>query len=262
MTIICGQTSQSRVIQIFSSGVQLRGLTVDGDCYGDKRGDIGIFVGSQDVQTFISGIKIKYSSVRNMRGECVRMKYFVRDSEISLNSISTCGTDAFYPIPSGSSKNGEGIYIGTSHKIEQRNKNPDTSIDVTNNISIVNNLINTQGNECVDVKEGSHNIRVESNYCLGQREQHAACYRMSGTDSLIKNNKCFGAIGSGVLITTSHSGSDYAKNNSVQSNKITRAGEYGIEDNGNEGNSYCGNSVNSPQIGISNVSIDVTTNCN
>jgi hypothetical protein len=205
-------------------------------------------VGSQDVQTFISGIKIKYSSVRNMRGECIRMKYFVKDSEISMNSISTCGTDAFYPIPSGSSKNGEGIYIGTSHKIEQRNKNPDTSIDVTNNISIVNNLINTQGNECVDVKEGSNNIRIESNYCLGQREQHAACYRISGTASLIKNNKCFGAIGSGVLITTSHSGPNYAKNNTVQSNKITRVGEYGIEDNGNGGNSYCGNSVNSPQI--------------
>ncbi len=65
-----------------------------------------------------------------------------------------------------------------------------------------------------------------------------------------------------MLITTSHSGSNYAKNNSVQSNKITRAGEYGIEDNGNGGNSYCGNSVNSPQIGISNVSIDVTTHCN
>ncbi len=31
-------------------------------------------------------------------------------------------------------------YVGTSHKIEQRNKNPDTAIDDTNNISIVNNL--------------------------------------------------------------------------------------------------------------------------
>jgi hypothetical protein len=261
-SIICGQTSQSRVIQVFSSGVELRGITVDGDCHGDKRGDIGIFVGSQDVQTYISGIKIKYSSVRNMRGECVRMKYFVKDSEISMNSISGCGTDAFYHIPSGSSKNGEGIYIGTSHKIEQRNKNPDTTIDDTNNISIVNNLINTQGNECVDVKEGSNNIRIESNYCLGQREQHAACYRMSGTSSIIKNNKCFGAVGSGVLITTSHNGTDYAKNNTVRSNKVTRVGEYGIEDHGNGGNTYCGNTVSNPQIEISNLTIDVTASCN
>ena len=261
-SIICGNAPQNRVVQIFSSNVEIRGLTVDGNCDGNTNGDIGIFVGSQSAQTYISNIKIKYSTVRNMRGECIRLRYFVKNSEIAMNNISHCGTEHFSPTTSGSSKNGEGIYIGTSHNRSQRMKNPDLAIDRTNHIKIINNLINTQGNECVDVKEGANNIRIESNYCLGQREVNAACYRISGTNNRIKYNKCFGAIGSGVLITTSHTGTIYAKNNTIESNKINRVGEYGIEDNGNGGNTYCGNKVTGYVKGVSNISADVTARCN
>lgn len=48
------------------------------------------------------------------RGECVRLKNFVSNSQITDNTIEHCGVYD-YQFNEGK-KNGEGIYIGTSNK--------------------------------------------------------------------------------------------------------------------------------------------------
>ena len=47
----------------------------------------------------------------NGRGECVRLKNFVVNADVSGNTIQHCG---LYDYEFGDGKNGEGIYIGTS----------------------------------------------------------------------------------------------------------------------------------------------------
>lgn len=51
-------------------------------------------------------------SLRSCRTECVRLKDFVVNAEITDNDIENCGVHD-YMFDSGD-KNGEGVYIGTS----------------------------------------------------------------------------------------------------------------------------------------------------
>jgi len=47
-------------------------------------------------------------------GECVRLKNFVVNAEITENTIRNCGVIDFFFDNGEDGKNGEGVYIGTS----------------------------------------------------------------------------------------------------------------------------------------------------
>ena len=68
------------------------------------------------------------------------------------------------------SKNGEGVYIGTAPEQLKDGKNPTAKIDRSNNNWVHHNQFNTQGNECVDIKEGSSFNLIENNRRTGQKD--------------------------------------------------------------------------------------------
>ena len=152
----------SRIFEINHDNIILDGFTIDG-LHGSQATTSGyrdklIYIVGTGNKDGVLGSKIVNMTLRNAGGECVRMKYFSRNNEVARNNISNCGV---YDFKFGGAKNGEGIYIGTAP--EQLYKNPTPDIDNTNNNFIHNNIINTQGNEGVDVKEGSSGNIIEYN---------------------------------------------------------------------------------------------------
>lgn len=62
--------------------------------------------------------------------------------------------------------------VGTSSN--QWKKNLTGEQDICRWTHIYENYINTHGNECVDVKEGTLDTIIEKNYCTGQLDEDSA----------------------------------------------------------------------------------------
>ncbi|CAN0189761.1 unnamed protein product, partial [Hapterophycus canaliculatus] len=95
----------------------------------------------------LEGFIMQDLSVANCGDECVRLKSFVVGAYIRENLIEDCGVRDY--VYGNSGKNGEGIYVGTSS--QQWADGPDEC----NDNMIMDNIITPNGNECVDIKEGS-----------------------------------------------------------------------------------------------------------
>jgi hypothetical protein len=65
---------------------------------------------------------------------------------------------------------------------------------------IHDNIINTQGNECVDIKEGSSNNLVENNKCTGQKDKESAGLDSRGNDNFFIKNESYGNVGAGIRL--------------------------------------------------------------
>lgn len=65
-----------------------------------------------------------------------------------------------------------------------------------------------QGNECVDVKEGAMDTRIETNYCTGQLDEDSAGIDSRASGSVIRYNKVVGCKGAGVRLGGHKIGND------------------------------------------------------
>lgn len=127
-------------------------------------------------------------------GECVRFKYHSQQNIFADNRVEDCGLDDF--TRGGSGKNGEGIYLGTAP--EQLNRNPTVETDRTNDNLIRNNTFVTNGNECVDIKEGAEQNVVEFNDCTGQRDAESGGFDARGSRNTFRYNISRGNAGAGI----------------------------------------------------------------
>lgn len=100
------------------------------------------------------------------------------NSEITDNTISNCGVYDYVFDEGG--KNGEGIYIGTSSN--QWTNGPDG----TNDNIVSGNTITTNGNECVDIKEGATGNIIEYNECSNQLDEDSGCYDSRGSGNIFR----------------------------------------------------------------------------
>lgn len=238
-----------RVIEINHDYIVLDGFTVDGffgssnksESYRDKL----IYVLGKEKKDGVTGLKIKNMNIKNAGGECIRLRYFTKKSEIVNNVIENCGVEDFKF--DGGGKNGEGIYIGTAPEQLKDGKNPTTDPDQSNENWIHDNVIDTQGNECVDIKEASSGNIVERNKCTGQKDTESAGLDSRGNNNIFRDNQIFGCLGAGVRL-----GGDEETdgiNNIVSANNIY--------DNKNGGvkvmrspQTICGNTVTNCEKGI------------
>ena len=188
--------SNGRIIEVQSSNVELNGFTVDGfwnvsqnakSSYRDKL----VYIQSPVAGQGLSNITITNMSLMNAGGECVRIKYLAHDILIKGNVITNCGIYDFVYKDGG--KNGEGIYIGTAP--EQLSKNPSKVNDATYRIRVSRNKITTNGNECVDIKEGSYGIIVDYNLCSGQLDPESAGMDSRGNRNIFRYNTVFNNTG-------------------------------------------------------------------
>lgn len=152
---------------------------------------------------------------RDANSECVRAKYHSRFNLFSGNRITDCGREDF--AYGGKGKNGEGIYLGTAP--EQLHRNPTHETDHTSQNTIRNNTFVTNGNECVDIKEGSERNVVEFNDCTGQRDPHSGGFDARGKENTFRYNRSYGNAGAGIRL-----GGDTAAdgvNNEAYGNALT-----------------------------------------
>lgn len=233
-----------RVIEINHDYYILNGFTVDG-LYGpatkaSNYRDILVFVHGKETRDGVTGFKATNLTLQNARGECLRLRYFITRSEISYNTIKNCGVGDFVFTDGG--KNGEGIYLGTSSKQWGDGKNPTSDPDATRDNHIHHNTIDTQGNECVDIKEGATANLVEYNTCRGQKDPESGGFDSRGDGNTFRYNSIKDNVGAGIRLGGwLVKNIQYGKNNDVYENIIENNKGGGIRFQVTPQGKICGN---------------------
>lgn len=230
-----------RVFEINHDYIHLDGFTIDGlsgssddkSNYRDKL----MYIQGKNQRKGAEGLKITNMTIQNAGGECVRFRYFARNNEFSYNTVTNCGVYDFKF--KGGGKNGEGVYIGTAPEQTNDGKNPTRDRDVSSGNWIHHNTFNTQGNECVDIKEGSTGNIVEYNTCTGQKDPDSAGLDARGSGNTFRYNTVSGNVGAGVRLGGDES-SDGIRND-VYENKLSNNDGGGIKIQRTPQGRLCGN---------------------
>jgi hypothetical protein len=194
--------STAHVIDIHHSYITLSGFTVNGkyaqpdteDSYRDKL----IYAIGQGNKTGVEYMTIDNMLIENSGGECVRMRYFAKHNDIKNSTIRNCGVFDFMFKDGG--KNGEGVYIGTAPEQRKDHKNPTADPDVSRDNHIHHNTIETNGNECVDIKEAATDNLVEYNTCTKQTDPESGGFDARGTRNTFRYNTVTDTVGAGVRL--------------------------------------------------------------
>jgi hypothetical protein len=243
-----------RVIEINHDYHILEGFTVDG-LHGseDKKSgyrDTLIYVLGKKERQGVKGTKITNMTLKNAGGECIRLRYFITESEIAHNTITNCGVYDFIFDDGG--KNGEGVYVGTSSKQWGDGKNPTDDPDETKDNIIHNNYIDTQGNECVDIKEGATGNIVEYNTCRGQKDSESGGFDSRGDNNIFRYNDVRESLGAGIRLGGwKVGGIQYGKNNDVYENTIIDNKNGGVKFQISDQGRICGNIMENNKNGDS-----------
>lgn len=231
-----------------------QGFTIDG-LHGDSGSASGyrdklLFVQGKQTRSGVTKLVVKNMHFKNAGGECLRLRYFVTDSEIAYSDFQNCGVHDFQF--NGGGKNGEAIYIGTATDQWGDGKNPTSDPDESNNNFVHHNTMNTQGNECVDIKEGSSYNIVEFNECTGQKDPNSAGFDSRGDWNTFRNNVSSNNVGAGVRLGGSIvSGREYGQNNSVYYNTLSSNQVGGIKFQVIPQQQVCGNTFANNSGGVS-----------
>ncbi|RYX79350.1 DUF1565 domain-containing protein [bacterium] len=200
--VVLGTTKESRIAEIRHDYIRLIGFTINGldgdvavkESYRDKL----LYVIGSEKKDGVDGLVIDNMLLENAGGECLRLRYFARDNEVKYSTIRHCGVHDFRF--KGGSKNGEGIYIGTAPEQRDDGKNPTNDIDASRNNHVHHNVIETYGNECVDVKEGASNNLIEYNTCQFQMDHDSGGFDARGNDNIFRYNISKNNKGAGIRL--------------------------------------------------------------
>ncbi|MFW5852985.1 MAG: hypothetical protein ACOCUR_03060, partial [Nanoarchaeota archaeon] len=193
---------EGRMIQVFHDHIHFKGFTVDGlngdpdkeDSYTDKL----IYVLGQEEKDGVTGFKALDMTIKNSGGEAMRLRYYAEDAEIAHCTFENIGMHDFKFDAGG--KNGEAIYIGTSSNQWDDGKNPEPGPDKSTGNWIHDNYFDTQGNECVEMKEGATGNIIEHNTCTGQKDAQSGGIVSRGDGNILRYNEIYGCTGAGVRL--------------------------------------------------------------
>lgn len=198
----------------------VHGLTIDG-LHGDPLEPDGYAEQLVVVRGPVESVRLLGLGSSNALDECVRLVDHVRSGEIAGCTIRACGLGDH--VFDGDGKNGEGIYIGTGNEGWDDSGPDDSSLNWVHD-----NVIDTQGNECVDVQEGSSGNVIEDNTCTGLHDGESGGISIRGNGNVVRGNRVEGCIGAGVRLGGDDTdGVTYGVDNEVTGNTIvdnTRAG--------------------------------------
>jgi hypothetical protein len=220
---------EGRVMEIHHDYITLEGFTLNGkhaeseekESYRDKL----LYVLGKQPRDGVEGMRILNMHFKNGGGECLRMRYFAQNNEVAHSTFHRCGVHD-YEFDAGG-KNGEAIYIGTAPEQRGDGKNPTEDVDQSNNNWIHHNTFDTQGNECVDIKEGASGNIVEHNDCTGQLDPESGGFDSRGNGNIFRFNKAYENAGAGVRL-----GGDGKKdgiNNDVYENILMENGNGAVK---------------------------------
>ncbi len=243
--VIHGLTS-NRIFQVHHDYISLIGFAIDGLRRNAEPNRMGAFrekllyVIGYDARDGVHNLRVLGMTFRNAGEECLRVKYFAHHNEIAYSTFHDCGIWDFVFDAHGVV--GEAVYLGTSSK--QWDINLTIEPDVTAHNWVHHNVMDTQGNECVEAKEGTERNIIEYNICTGQKDPNSGGIVSRGTANVIRYNEIYGNVGAGVRLG-GHlvDGVQYGLDNFVYGNVI-----YGNEAGGlkvlvDEQALICGNQV-------------------
>ena len=196
-----GQAS-NRIFQVHHDYHNLIGFTIDGLRRGQSPDRMGAFrekllyVIGYDVRDGVNNLRVLNMTFRNAGEECLRFKYFATDNEVAYSTFQDCGIWDFVFHAHGVV--GEAVYIGTSSK--QWDINLTIEPDITARNHVHHNIIDTQGNECVEAKEGTEYNLIEYNICTGQKDPNSGGIVSRGKGNIIRYNEIHGSVGAGVRL--------------------------------------------------------------
>ena len=193
---------ETRIFEINHDYLTLEGFTLDGrwgvaDTSDGFREKLLYVIGSAP-NDGVSGLKVLRMTFRNAGGECLRMRYFAQHNEIGYSRFEGCGVHDF-KFHAGK-RNGEAIYIGTAPEQRGNGENPTAAADQSSANWIHHNYFNTQGNECVDIKEASSANLIEYNSCTGQQDAKSGGFDARGDGNIFRYNESFGNVGAGIRL--------------------------------------------------------------
>jgi hypothetical protein len=253
----------SRIIEVHHDNLTFQGFTIDG-LWGSPSSRRGyreklLYAVGTRPNDGVTGLRVLDMSFKNSGGECLRLRYFAQHNEVANSRFVGCGIHDF-KFKAGK-RNGEAIYIGTAPEQRANGVNPTTDVDRSNNNWIHHNSFDTQGNECVDIKEGASGNIVEHNRCTGQRDPKSAGFDVRGTNNVIRYNESYGNIGAGIRLggDTPADGVD----NTVYSNNFHDNWAGGVKLIRKRQASLCGNRVDNNRGGklIGSGRLDPTVSC-
>jgi hypothetical protein len=253
----------SRIVQVHHDNLTLEGFTIDGlwgspTSKGGYREKLLYVVGSRP-HDGVTGLRILHMTFRNSGGECLRLRYFAQHNEIAYSRFVGCGVHDF-KFKAGK-RNGEGIYIGTAPEQRGNGINSTADIDRSDDNWIHHNNFDTQGNECVDIKEGSAGNIVEHNICTGQRDPNSGGFDVRGVNNVFRYNESYGNTGAGIRLggDTPADGVD----NAVYGNNFHDNHAGGVKLVRKRQASLCGNQVSNNHGGkvVGSSGLDPTAAC-
>ena len=194
---LAGRTYPKSLADVRAFKDSVRGLAIDGRL---------IYIGSATSAVNVAGVVIHNMFLSGGGGECVRLRQGANHNTIDSSVIQWCG---MYAQPADPEKyryhNGEGVYIGTSPKAAGL---PADTYDNSGYNTVRNNLIVTDGSECLDLKEGSHDNAFIGNDCRNNDEPlsfDGSNLEIRGYDNIITDNSISGSHGSGLKIKSDSS---------------------------------------------------------
>ena len=199
--VVHGLTSH-RIFQVHHDYISLIGFTIDGLRRNAEPNRMGAFrekllyVIGYDERDGVHHLRVLGMTFRNAGEECLRIKYFARDNEIAYSSFHDCGIWDFVFHAHGVV--GEAVYLGTSSK--QWDINLTIEPDITAHNWVHHNYMDTQGNECVEAKEGTEHNIIEYNICTGQKDPNSGGIVSRGKANIIRYNEIYGNVGAGVRL--------------------------------------------------------------
>lgn len=221
--VVHGLTS-NRIFQVHHDYISLIGFTIDGLRRNAEPNRMGAFrekllyVIGYDKRDGVQHLRVLGMTFRNAGEECLRIKYFAHHNEIAYSTFHDCGIWDFVYDAHGVV--GEAIYIGTSSKQWDINLTIEPDISAYNWVH--HNFMDTQGNECVEAKEGTEHNIIEYNICTGQKDPNSGGIVSRGKANIIRYNHISGSIGAGIRLG-GHlvDGVQYGVENEVYGNVIS-----------------------------------------
>lgn len=239
----------ARIVQLFHDYIVLDGFTIDGKHSSDSSAssyrDKLIYAQGKEQYDGVNNVLITNMLIQNAGGECVRFRYYARYNEFSNNTVKNCGAYDYNFDDGG--KNGEGLYIGTAPEQRGDGKNPTKDNDESSYNLIHHNTFNTQGNECVDIKENSKYNIIEYNSCSGQKDIESGGMDSRGDHNIFRYNEIFDNEGAGVRL-----GGDSSQDgimNQVYNNTIRNNKSGGVKIMRSPQEKICGNSMENNKKG-------------
>lgn len=221
--VLHGAGAASAAFYLTHSYYTLTGFTLDG-LYGNPAQKEGytqklLYVQGEGIKQGVTGLRVLNMHFQNAGGECLRLRYFAQKNEIAYSTFTTCGLLDFAFAEGG--KNGEAIYIGTSSTQWNDEKNPTADPDESSENWVHHNVIDTQGNECVEIKEGASANLIENNTCTGQLDPDSGGIGARGNHNIIRFNLINGNVGAGVRLGGHEvDGVQYGVQNAVYGNRL------------------------------------------